>query len=142
VRIRREQIGGSRYAMELLIKGGAGTTLTVKDQGIAPRASCAATASDGTQNVVEISGAHGVSFDVIALSNDEPLTPIEKPDLLVQQPADSFELDALAFLSYAEKLEAGAWRFLTYFGRDTLLSVRMLMSGLKRDVVEAALSAV
>ncbi|HEU4733952.1 MAG TPA: hypothetical protein VFT22_38940, partial [Kofleriaceae bacterium] len=76
------------------------------------------------------------------LSNDEPLTPIEKPDLLTEQPPDSFEFNALAFLSYAEKLEAGTWRFLTYFGRDTLLSIRMLMPGLKREVVEAALSAV
>ena len=142
VRIRRDQIGGAGYAMELLIKGGAGTTLTVKDETIPARPSCAATAGTGTTKVVEISGAKGVSFDIIALSNDEPLTPIEKAGLLTQRPPDSFEFNALAFLSYAEKLEAGAWRFLTYFGRDTLLSVRMLMPGLKREVVEAALSAV
>jgi hypothetical protein len=147
VRIRREQIGGAGYAMELLIKGRDGTTLAVKDQEVAPRPSCAATAGGGTRKVIEIAGAGGVSFDLIALSNDEPLTPIEKPDLLVEQPVgplsiDSFELNALAFLSYAEKLDAGSWRFLTYFGRDTLLSVRMLMAGLKPDVVEAALTAV
>jgi hypothetical protein len=142
VRIRREQIGGAGHAMELLIKGRDGTTLAVKDQQVAPRPRCAATAGGGTQKVIEIAGAGGVSFDIIALSNDEPLTPIEKADLLVEQPADSFELNALAFLSYSEKLEAGSWRFLTYFGRDTLLSVRMLMAGLKSDVVEAALTAV
>jgi hypothetical protein len=142
VRIRREQIGGGGPAMELLIKGGAGTTLAVKDQDVPARARCMATAGSGTTRVVEISGAQGVSFDIIALSNDEPLTPIEKADLLTVQPPDSFEFNALAFLSYAEKLEAGAWRFLTYFGRDTLLSVRMLMPGLKREVVEAALTAV
>jgi hypothetical protein len=142
VRIHRDQIGGGGHAMEILIKGGTGTTLAVKDQMVTPRTSCAATAGTGTHKVVEISSTQGVSFDVIALSNDEPLTPIEKPNLLTQQPPDSFEFNALAFLSYAEKLEAGAWRFLTYFGRDTLLSVRMLMPGLKREVVEAALSAV
>src|SRR6185436_8522178 len=106
------------------------------------REKCAAMAGTSPEKVIEISGSSGVSFDVIALSNDEPLTPIEKPSLLAQQPPDSFELDALAFLSYREKLVAGSWRFLTYFGRDTLLSVRMLMPGLKRDVVEAALTAV
>jgi hypothetical protein len=142
VRIRREQIGGSGYAMELLIKAGANTKLAVKDQEIPVRERCAATADGGTAKVIEISGSKGVSFDFIALSNDEPLTPIEKPNLLTQQPPDSFELNALAFLSYKEKLQAGSWRFLTYFGRDTLLSVRMLMPGLKRDVVEAALTAV
>lgn len=142
VRIRREQIGGAGYAMEILIKGGPGTKLAVKDQEIPAREKCAATAGDRPEKVVEISGSKGVSFDLITLSNDEPLTPIEKPDLLTQQPPDSFELDALAFLSYAEKLQAGSWRFLTYFGRDTLLSVRMLMPGLKRDLVEAALTSV
>jgi len=143
VRIRREQIGGDGYAMELLIKGGEGTTLSVKRQEVPARPKCAETAGATTEKVIEISGSAGVTFDVIAMSNDEPLTPIEKPDLLTQRPAtDSFEFNALAFLSYKEKLQAGSWRFLTYFGRDTLLSVRMLMSGLKRDVVEAALTAV
>ena len=141
VRIRREQIGGSGRAMELLLKGRPGTTLAVKDRDVPPRASCAA-AGAGTRKVVEISGSQGVSFDLIALSNEEPLTPIEKSDLLTRRSRDDFELDALAFLSYAEKLEAGSWRFLTYFGRDTLLSVRMLMPGLRRAVVEAALAAV
>jgi hypothetical protein len=142
VRIRRTQIGGGGHAMELLLKGGDGTTLTVKDQDVPPRPKCAATAAAGPTKVVEISGSKGVSFDLIALSNDEPLTPITKANLLTQQPPDSFEFNALAFLSYAEKLQAGTWRFLTYFGRDTLMSVRMLMPGLRREVVEAALTAV
>jgi hypothetical protein len=141
VRIRREQIGGTGYAMELLIKAGAGTTVAVKDQAVPARARCAGPDS-GTKRVVEFSGAQGVTFDLIALGNDEPLTPIEKADLLTTRPSDSFEFDALAFLSYKEKLEAGTWRFLTYFGRDTLLSMRMLMPGINHEVVEAALSAV
>ncbi|HMG22562.1 MAG TPA: hypothetical protein VK607_14615, partial [Kofleriaceae bacterium] len=140
VRIRREQIGGG-HAMELLIKGGAGTTLAVVDQGVPPRPTCAAE-SGGAKQVIEFSGSQGISFELIALGNDAPLTPIEKPNLLTQRPPDSFEFNALAFLSYAEKLEAGTWRFLTYFGRDTLLSMRMLMPGLRHEVVEAALSAV
>lgn len=141
VRIRRPQIGGD-YAMEILIKGADGTTLAVKDQEVPARASCQATAGAAMEKVVEITGESGVAFDIIFLSNDEPLTPIEKAALLTEQPADSFELNALAFLSYAEKLQAGSWRFLTYFGRDTLLSVRMLMPGLKSAVVEAALTSV
>lgn len=141
VRVRRTQIGGD-YAMELLIKGGPGTTLAVKEQEFAARASCQATAGSDTESLIEISGEGGVQFDIIVLSNDEPLTPIEKTDLLTEATGNSFEFNALAFLSFVEKLQAGSWRFLTYFGRDTLLSVRMLMPGLKRDVVEAALTAV
>ncbi|HKE17007.1 MAG TPA: hypothetical protein VKB80_19170 [Kofleriaceae bacterium] len=139
--IRREQIGGD-YAMEFLIKGGEGTTLAVKDEQVAPREACAASAGDEAETVVEISGDGGIDFDVIALADDEPLTPIARADLLEEQPPDSFEFDALAFLSYAEKLQAGSWRFLTYFGRDTLLSTRMLMPGLKSPIVDAALRAV
>jgi hypothetical protein len=141
VRVRRQQIGGTD-AMELLIKGGEGTTLTVTNREFAARPHCQATAGPETERLIEIAGPGGVQVEIIALSTDEPLTPIDKADLLVRPPADSFEFNALAFLSYAEKLQAGAWRFLTYFGRDTLLSVRMLMPGLKRDVVEAALTAV
>jgi hypothetical protein len=142
VRIRREQIGGGGYAMEILLKAGEGTKLLIRQEEIPARAKCLEGAGSG--QVVEISGSGsgGVSFEVVAMSNDEPLTPIEKARLLTTQPPDSFELNALAFLSYQEKLQAGSWRFLTYFGRDTLLSVRMLMPGLRREVVEAALTAV
>jgi hypothetical protein len=141
VRVRRQQIGGD-YAMELLLRGGPGTTVTVKKQDVAARAHCQAAAGRETETLIEISGTGGVQFEIIALSNDEPLTPIEKAALLAQRPDDRFEFSALAFLSYAEKLQAGSWRFLTYFGRDTLLAVRMLMPGLNRAIIEAALTAV
>lgn len=52
------------------------------------------------------------------------------------------DLQALAFLAYEEKLLAGSWRFLDYFGRDTLLSVRLLMPALKPPVIEAGLGSV
>jgi hypothetical protein len=142
--IRREQIGGD-YAMEFLIKGAEGTTLSVTEQEVEARPDCQDTAGDAQETVVEItSDGGGVEFDIIALADDEPLTPIDKAQLLVETPpeSDRFEFDALAFLSYAEKLQAGSWRFLTYFGRDTLLSVRMLMPGLKSAIVDAALTAV
>jgi hypothetical protein len=139
--IRREQIGGD-YAMEFLIKGAEGTTVSLREEQVEPREACAATAGDAEEKLLEISGEGGLEFEVIALADDEPLTPIEKPDLLVEQPPDSFELDGLAFLSYAEKLQAGSWRFLTYFGRDTLLSTRMLMPGLQSPIVEAAIRSV
>jgi len=39
----------------------------------------------------------------------------------------------LTFLSCREKYQAGSWRFMTYFGRDTILSLMML-----RDVLNGA----
>jgi hypothetical protein len=123
VRVSRVQVGGD-YHMEYLIKGLDDTQISV---------------FDGT---ISMTASAGIRFDLIVLSDEEPLTPIDKSALLTNAPADSFELKALAFLTYAEKLQAGSWRFLTYFGRDTLLSVRMLMSALEPEVIEAALSSV
>ena len=41
-------------------------------------------------------------------------------DLIKQEPGTT---TSLSFLSYTEKLVAGAWRFLTYFGRDSMISL-------------------
>lgn len=52
---------------------------------------------------------------------------------------------SLSFLSYSEKLLAGAWRFLTYFGRDSMISLLLLQPVLsegKDSAVEAVIAAV
>jgi hypothetical protein len=86
-------------------------------------------------------GAESLDFRLTALTDYAPLTPIPRSELLaVARPGR--DLDALAFLSYREKLLAGSWRFLTYFGRDTLLSVRLLLPALRPETVEAGLGAV
>lgn len=48
-------------------------------------------------------------------------------------------LDSLRFLAYKEKFLAGSWRFLTYFGRDSLLSTRLLAPIVKPEVFAAVL---
>ena len=45
-------------------------------------------------------------------------------------------------MSYKEKFLAGSWRFNTYFGRDTLMSLRLLMPALTPEAVESGLGAV
>ena len=80
---------------------------------------------------------------VTALADDPPLTPIAAADLCTAAARrDERALQALAFLAYEEKLLAGSWRFLTYFGRDTLIAVRLLLPVLRPRVVEAGLGAV
>ena len=80
---------------------------------------------------------------VVALSGDKPLTPIETDDLLTSDAADiPLARQVLAFLSYEEKLLAGSWRFCTYFGRDTLMSVRLMMPALTSTTIEAGLGSV
>jgi len=80
---------------------------------------------------------------LVAMTGDTPLTPVPTNDLLTTEAnSDPLARQALAFLSYEEKLLAGSWRFLTYFGRDTLLSTLLLMPNLKPQVIEAALGSV
>ncbi len=80
---------------------------------------------------------------IAALTGDEPLTPIPASRLLVDAAAaDPASKNILAFLSYEEKLLAGSWRFLTYFGRDTLLSLKMLSPAASPELIEAGFASV
>jgi len=91
-----------------------------------------------------VAGANGrIQLRIVAATGDTPLTGLSKAELLNSKAAaDPAARNALAFLSYREKFLAGSWRFDTYFGRDTLMSVRLLMPALKGAAVEAGLGAV
>lgn len=56
------------------------------------------------------------------LSIEEVLNS-ESTGLITQSP---MQTTSLSFLSYTTKLTAGAWRFLTYFGRDSMISALLL----------------
>lgn len=78
-----------------------------------------------------------------ASTGETPLTPFDAAGLLNEHAtADTRSRQALQFLSYHEKFLAGSWRFDTYFGRDTLMSVRLLMPVLQPEAVEAGIGAV
>jgi hypothetical protein len=97
---------------------------------------------DGDRVALRAAG-RPLRFTLTALADDPPLTPIPVGALL--RPgvtAGERDLAALAFLAYEEKLLAGSWRFLTYFGRDTLLTLRLLLPVLRPAVIEAGLGAV
>lgn len=96
---------------------------------------------DGDRLVAGRDGRIGVR--ITALSGETPLTPFAADALLDAHVApDPAARNALRFLSYREKLLAGSWRFNTYFGRDTLMSVRLLMPVLTPEAVETGLGAV
>ena len=59
--------------------------------------------------------------------------------LITQQPDQT---TSLSFLSYTDKLLAGAWRFLTYFGRDSMIATLLLQPVLSDQAVEAVIGAV
>ena len=84
-----------------------------------------------------------IKLRVTAMSGEEPLTPLSGVALLNgRENQDKRATDTFTFLSYQEKFLAGSWRFDTYFGRDTLMSVRLLMPVLAPEAIEAGLRAV
>lgn len=101
--------------------------------------------SGGGTSAVRISSAKDgrIRLRIRALTGETPLTPLDTPALLAASAgSDVRARNALAFLSYHEKFLAGSWRFNTYFGRDTLMSIRLLMSALPPAAVESGLLSV
>jgi len=75
------------------------------------------------------------------LCPQEVLSPAAR-NLITQNPDQT---KALSFLSYENKLLAGSWRFLTYFGRDSMISALLLQSVLSQGehgAIEAVIAAV
>lgn len=84
-----------------------------------------------------------IRLKVRALTGETPLTPLDGPALLnTSAGSDIRARNALEFLSYREKFLAGSWRFDTYFGRDTLMSIRLLMPTLRPAAIGSGLLSV
>lgn len=93
----------------------------------------------------------GAGFYTFSASFNYPqLTQLPPDEVLNQASADLIDQQpdqttSLSFLSYSEKLLAGAWRFLTYFGRDSMISALLLEPVLSQgngSATEAVIGAV
>ncbi|KAF2875566.1 hypothetical protein BDV95DRAFT_562189 [Massariosphaeria phaeospora] len=84
------------------------------------------------------------SFNYPQLEQLSPQEVLNNASLgLIEQSPD--QTTSLSFLSYTDKLLAGTWRFLTYFGRDSMISLLLLQSVLSEGeggAIEAVISAV
>lgn len=106
------------------------------------------TGANGESARLKIATATGGStgtlrLKVIALTGETPLTPIDSTSLLTGTAArDTRSRDVLTFLSYREKYLAGSWRFDTYFGRDSLMSLMLLAPVLQNLAIESGIGAV
>ncbi|HEX5045642.1 MAG TPA: hypothetical protein VFX89_00845 [Gammaproteobacteria bacterium] len=115
------------------LDGAAGYRLTLEAEGDA------AVGADGIRR-----GAAGrLRFTVTALTGEPPLTPIDGAALLDRRAAvDPRSRHVLEFLAYREKYLAGSWRFDTYFGRDTLISLMLLEPALQPGAIGAGIRSV
>lgn len=91
-----------------------------------------------------LAGSDGrIELRITGLTGERPLSPLQGIELLRQPSAGSSAArDTLAFLAYEEKLLAGSWHFDTYFGRDTLMSLRLLMPALSASAIDDGLDSV
>ena len=90
-----------------------------------------------------LSGHDGrIGLRIIGLTGERPLTPLTGRQLLREPVTNTGARETLEFLAYRQKLLAGSWRFDTYFGRDTLMSVHLLMPVLAAPAIDDALSSV
>jgi hypothetical protein len=110
---------------------------------IVPQGAAVAWARDDGRIAMTAPPGETLRVTFTALTDHAPLTPIPLSEILAPRARrDGHAARVLAFLSYEEKLLAGSWRFLTYFGRDTLLALRLLMPVLESKVLEAGLGSV
>jgi hypothetical protein len=80
---------------------------------------------------------------LVALNSATPLTPITATNLFTSNNIKNLQLaQILEYLTYEEKMLAGSPHYTTYFGRDTLLSLLLLMPVLQPKVIETVLGSV
>lgn len=128
-RVSGRQITWSRNRLD----GAAGYRLTLEVLG------------DGTVSPQSLTAGRSgrLRLRILAATGERPLTPLLPGHLLESAAApDARERHVLEFLSYREKFLAGSWRFDTYFGRDTLLTLMVLEPVLRPEALEDGLESV
>ncbi|CAE6354614.1 unnamed protein product [Rhizoctonia solani] len=79
--------------------------------------------------------------------NETHISPLGVNQVFASGSANNSTLNSVrqqfAFLTYQDKWTAGSWRFLTYFGRDTLFTTRLLSSAriISSNAIEAVIGA-
>ena len=116
---RRALDGKHRYKLEFAGEGAG-------DIAVAAGGLCLSRRSPAAAGPLRLSVRASVDF--------EPLAPLPFDELVNEKGRELREKDAhfaqairnFEFLSFREKFLAGSWNFLSYFGRDTLISLRIL----------------
>ena len=119
---------------------------------------------------IELEGEKDITFDFLSTSAFPSLHPFTKEELIskdfldkIEKPekADFQDVDEklskalkhytsyysssmrdLLFLSYKDAFLAGSWRFLTYFGRDTMMTVMLLGEVISKEGYEAGMESI
>lgn len=147
--IERAELNGGRYLLELTFA--RGTSLTRQDHAIRIRSGDGRALEFDLQSSVPFAAMHRSSprelfrpavLEMLRLLTSES----ERPGAGRRRKADCALFFAglrdLLFLSRREKYMAGAWRFMTYFGRDTMISLMLLQDVLSAKAREEGIESV
>ncbi|CAH0024692.1 unnamed protein product [Clonostachys rhizophaga] len=109
---------------------------------------------ENPDNEIEINNgtaSFGAGFYHFSASLDYPQLKQLNPEQVLNSDAQTLikekpsQTGSLSFFSYTEKLLAGGWRYLTYFGRDSMISALLLepvLSTGSASAMEAVIGAV
>jgi hypothetical protein len=88
---------------------------------------------------IVLHGEGETHFTVRSFIDRAPLTPIAR---VLDRPTDEAQERNLGLLVFKEKFLAGSYQYLTYFGRDTLISSRLLGDKLSNRALSTAVGSV
>jgi hypothetical protein len=112
---------------------------TTMDFGFSPVGNASVTLDNRTVHFSAGQYRFNVSFNytqLIQLNATTLLNPASQANATSQNAID------LSFLTYSTKMLAGSWRFLTYFGRDTMIAMLLMKDKLSNQALEAGIGAV
>ncbi|EST09848.1 hypothetical protein PSEUBRA_000239 [Kalmanozyma brasiliensis GHG001] len=128
-----QETGRGRYSLEWLLQANNGTSfdITPSNNGTytPPTVNIITPAVNTNDTSRAMAQPGSVTFTVTV--NETALAPLSVDTLFAPDTTASMQPDAqeqFSFLTYASKFTAGGWRFLTYFGRDTMFTTRLLMN--------------
>lgn len=148
IRVIRDAIAGHAVPAALAVEARQGrqTLIWARDRvgGAAGYALRTTVLHGRLQNDTIRAGRDGhIRLRIIALTGEAPLTPLSVAQVVGPAArSDQAARRTLAFLSYREKFLSGSWRFDTYFGRDTLYTLRLLQDVLRPAASEAGFASV
>jgi hypothetical protein len=100
--------------------------------------------SKGDKGQVHFDSATEVEFKMTGMTSEPPVTAMAPStvfkDAIIGN-IDPRKLEAFSFLLYKEKLTAGSPRYLSRFGRDSVITLNVLMDSMKPEAVELLLSS-
>lgn len=101
-------------------------------------------------DVLTVTGNTPVEMQVAAMTDFEPLTPMRINEIFNQDAIEKMKEDAgfraqaeqFSLLCYKEKVLAGSWLYTAYFGRDTLVSARLMWPALSSEMKDIIIQSV